>query len=90
MQLIIIASLAFAASAIAASAEDFAEPQVLISLPAGCSKGDLATASCGAAIIGVGANPAADLACVGSAAGTAANIADCKNCSPKSTRVIKN
>lgn len=41
------------------------------------------TGSCGAAVIEAGANPAADLACVGSAASTAANFDECKNCIPK-------
>lgn len=48
------------------------------------------TASCGAAIIEVGANPAADLSCIGSAAGTAANFDECKNCIPKKTLVVEN
>jgi hypothetical protein len=41
------------------------------------------TGSCGAAVIEAGANPVADLSCIGSAAGTAANIDECKNCIPK-------
>ncbi|KAM0706492.1 hypothetical protein Q7P35_005819 [Cladosporium inversicolor] len=66
--------------------------RVLISLPSGCTKKDLAkcvlhlvgtTGSCGAAVIEAGANPVADLSCIGSAAGTAANIDECKNCIPK-------
>ncbi|KAH0370225.1 hypothetical protein KCU65_g2611, partial [Aureobasidium melanogenum] len=48
------------------------------------------TASCGAAIIEVGANPAANLSCIGSAAGTAANFGECKSCIPKKTNVIEN
>lgn len=109
---------AFAALAYAGPAEKRSTRvpgQVDISLPPGCTKGDLASksfvevspledsrayapaitecaihligtgASCGAAVIEAGANPAADLACVGSAAGTAASIDDCKNCIPKNT-----
>lgn len=48
------------------------------------------TAACGAAIIEAGANPAADLSCIGSAAGTAANFDECKNCIPKKTLVVEN
>ncbi|KAG9696254.1 hypothetical protein KCU95_g4399, partial [Aureobasidium melanogenum] len=99
MQFTIIAALALAANAFAAPVEQAVEGQVLISLPPGCTKTDLAkcafhligtTASCGAAIIEVGANPAADLSCIGSAAGTAANFGECKSCIPKKTDVIEN
>lgn len=48
------------------------------------------TASCAAAAAELGANPIADLSCVGSATGTAANFDECKSCIPKSTRVIEN
>lgn len=48
------------------------------------------TASCGAAVVEVGVSVAADLACIGSAAGTAANFDECKNCIPSSTDVIEN
>ncbi|KAM0689716.1 hypothetical protein Q7P36_010587 [Cladosporium allicinum] len=72
--------------------EKYAGEVIRISLPTGCSEKDLfkcafhligTTASCGAAIIEIGANPAADLACIGSAAGTAANFDECKNCIPQ-------
>lgn len=43
MQFTIVAALAMAATAFAAPVEDFAQPQVLISLPAGCTKSDLAS-----------------------------------------------
>ncbi|OAQ65255.1 fungal calcium binding protein domain-containing protein [Pochonia chlamydosporia 170] len=74
------------------------ENQVEISLPPGCSKGDLTkcalhligtTASCGAAVIELGANPAADLSCIGSAASTAAKFDECKHCIPHKTAVIE-
>jgi hypothetical protein len=117
MQFTIVAALALAATAFAAPVEESVDGQVLISLPPGCTKTDLAskcntriptiwkvlkrspecafhligtTASCGAAIIEVGANPAADLSCIGSAAGTAANFGECKSCIPKKTDVIEN
>ncbi|CAD0101459.1 unnamed protein product [Aureobasidium mustum] len=90
MQFTIIAALAMAATAFAAPVEELAQPQVLISLPPGCTKSNLASGSCAAAAAELGANPIADLSCVGSAAGTAANFDECKSCIPKSTRVIEN
>ncbi|KAK4609338.1 hypothetical protein CLAFUW4_14263 [Fulvia fulva] len=99
MQFIPISALALAAVASAApSIQAREEGQVLISLPPGCTKENLfkcalhlvgTGASCGAAIIEAGANPAADLACVGSAAGTAANFDECKSCIPKKTEVVQ-
>ncbi|KAI5359419.1 hypothetical protein Slin15195_G070460 [Septoria linicola] len=98
MQFITISTLALAAIASAMPAlQTREEGHVLISLPPGCSKEDLfkcalhlvgTGASCGAAVIEAGANPAADLACVGSAAGTAANFDECQNCIPKKTDVV--
>ncbi|KAF2725438.1 hypothetical protein K431DRAFT_299785 [Polychaeton citri CBS 116435] len=96
MQFTTIIAVLFASMAYAAPVEDNSGV-VEITLPDGCTDGDLAkcalhlvgtTASCGAAVIELGANPAADLACVGSAAGTAANFDECKNCIPKSTKVV--
>lgn len=48
------------------------------------------TASCGAAIIEVGANPVADLSCIGSAANTAAKFDECKKCIPHKQNLIEN
>lgn len=97
MQFTTVLVAAFAAIAFASPAEERftrEQGQLDISLPPGCTKKDLAlcavhligtTGSCGAAVIEAGANPAADLACVGSAAGTAASFDECKSCIPKKT-----
>ena len=43
MQFTIVAALAMAATAFAAPVEELAQPQVLISLPPGCTKSNLAS-----------------------------------------------
>ncbi|KAG6201844.1 hypothetical protein E4U47_007016 [Claviceps purpurea] len=94
MQIFNIIAITFAAMATASPVDTDAveEGVASIHLPAGCRKRDLAvcalrlvgtTASCGAAIVEAGANPAADLACVKSAAGTASHYKQCKHCIPK-------
>ncbi|KAJ6442515.1 bromo adjacent like protein [Purpureocillium lavendulum] len=93
-----ITALALAAMVHAAPAETQSANQVDISLPPGCKKSDLikcalhlvgTTASCGAAVIEVGANVAADLSCIGSAASTANNFHECKSCIPHKQNVIE-
>ncbi|CZT19091.1 uncharacterized protein RCC_04937 [Ramularia collo-cygni] len=97
MQFTTVVIAAFAAIAYASPAEvrSTREPgQVDLKLPDGCTKTNLAkcvghlaaaSASCGAAAGEAGLNPVADLACVGSASGAAANFDECKSCIPKKT-----
>ncbi|CZT14219.1 uncharacterized protein RCC_00193 [Ramularia collo-cygni] len=94
---ILIAAFATMAMASPATTRSVREPgQVDIKLPNGCTKTNLAkcvghlaaaSASCGAAAGEAGLNPVADLACVGSATGAAANFDECKSCIPKKTQV---
>ncbi|OAA37819.1 hypothetical protein ISF_09904 [Cordyceps fumosorosea ARSEF 2679] len=93
---LLVANLAAVASA---AAIEPVQNQVDISLPPGCTKPNLikcalrlvgTTASCGAAIIEVGANPVADLSCIGSAANTAAKFDECKKCIPHKQNLIEN
>ncbi|KAF1354680.1 hypothetical protein BDV97DRAFT_395104 [Delphinella strobiligena] len=100
MQFTTIIALAFAATAYALPVDDnsTATREASVSLPSGCTEANLVkcalhlvgtTASCGAAVIEAGLNPAADLACIGSAASTANNFSECKSCIPSSTKVIE-
>ncbi|KAG6003280.1 hypothetical protein E4U21_002207 [Claviceps maximensis] len=100
MQFFKIFAVVFATVAAAAPAEleatDLSVAQVR--LPSGCRRSQLAkcvlrlvgtTASCSAAIVEAGANPMADLSCVGSASSTAVKFADCRSCIPKRFEVLE-
>lgn len=103
MQFTTIIALAFAATTYALPVEDSVNSTTVreasVSLPPGCTEANLVkcalhlvgtTGSCGAAVIEAGANPVADLSCIGSAASTANNFEECKSCIPTSTKVVEN
>ncbi|KAG5929101.1 hypothetical protein E4U42_007135 [Claviceps africana] len=95
MQFLKIFVVVFAtmATAYEASFEGNGESNMVrIHLPKGCSKSKLASCvlnlgmksdSCDTALAAMGADPVADLSCIGSVADTAAKIPACKGCIPK-------